>query len=162
MRNPIQSSGVIVAFMMLGVSQHAASQPNESGISFDKCSLHGVYVYRKIRADVASFGILTFDGAGSVSLDLRVNLPSPDGETSRQTVLSIATGTYEVEPSGIGVLEEKLEEGPIDEGTYDFVIEKHENGARHAGVLCLPRWRVCRSIGNAGLDAALGTTRAGC
>jgi hypothetical protein len=90
-------------------------------------SLHSRYAYVNNTEGVASFGPMSFNGRGSVTLSETVNLPCANlGQTCARTIADIiATGTYTVNSDGTGVatFAFKFADGtPIGTEEYDFVI----------------------------------------
>jgi len=91
---------------------------------FGHCSLRGDYVYENVGGDVASFGVLRFDGAGNVKADLRVNAAINGDGSSRKTSVVSAHGTYTVGKNGIGIVKLDFKGIAITRGVYDFVIRR--------------------------------------
>jgi hypothetical protein len=89
-------------------------------------SLAGTYVYRNTTQNVASFGVIHFDGAGNLNLKLLINAPSTGGE--RTTVSATGVGSYRVEPNGMGEATVEFKGIPIEQGVYDFVIVSVDDG----------------------------------
>ena len=71
---------------------------------FTSASLEGLYAYTNNTDNVASYGLLVFDGIGHVtSPEIRVN--KPDGLGDRTVVsMGAGSGTYFVDPTGRGTL----------------------------------------------------------
>src|SRR5215831_14682441 len=95
--------------------------------TFTVASLQGRYAYVNNTEGVASFGPMSFDGRGNVTLSETVNLPcATPGPTCDRTIADIvATGTYTVKSDGTGVatFAFKFANGnPIGTEKYDFVI----------------------------------------
>ena len=88
-------------------------------------------------ADVASFGLITFDGSGALTMVIKVNRPDPSASGGR-TVLDLnGAGTYVVEAAGTGTATLTLKNPAgevIGTFTYDSVIvQSAKNGkANHA------------------------------
>jgi len=155
-------AAVVVSSLALGILTHnVSSQAAQDGPDLANCSLHGTYVYRNVTADVASFGTVTLDGAGSIRFDLRINTADANGTSGRQTITTIGTGTYLVEPSGIGVADVTFSGIPLPERTYDFVIAQTNDGyaervfsvVREGGVndqLVFAEWVLRSAPANAG------------
>ena len=104
----------------------AQSARADDGI-FTIASLQGRYAYVNNTEGVASFGPISFDGRGGVTLSETVNLPCANpGQTCDRTIADvIATGTYTVDSDGTGIatFAFKFADGtPIDTQKYDFVI----------------------------------------
>ncbi len=102
-----------------------APQPVQAMGTFTTASLQGTYAYVNNTADVASLGLITFDGSGALTVVLKVNRPDPSVSGGR-TVLDLSgTGTYTVEAAGTGVATLTLKNAAgevIGTFTYDFVI----------------------------------------
>jgi hypothetical protein len=86
-----------------------------------------VTLYANNIEGVASFGPMSFDGRGGVTLSETVNLPCANpGQTCDRTIADvIATGTYTVNSDGTGVatFAFKFVNGtPIGTEEFDFVI----------------------------------------
>jgi hypothetical protein len=93
--------------------------------TFTTASLQGTYAYVNNTADVASFGLITFDGSGALTLTLKVNRPDPSVSGGRTVVDLSGAGTYTVEAPGTGAATLTLKNAAGDViGTYtfDFVI----------------------------------------
>ena len=95
--------------------------------TFTVASLQGRYAYVNNTEGVASFGPMSFDGRGGVTLSETVNLPCANpGQSCARTIADIiATGTYSVNSDGTGVatFAFKFADGtPIGTEEYDFVI----------------------------------------
>ena len=102
-----------------------APQPVQAMGTFTTASLQGTYAYVNNTADVASLGLITFDGSGALTVVLKVNRPDPSVSGGR-TVLDLSgTGTYAVEAAGTGVATFTLKNAAgevMGTFTYDFVI----------------------------------------
>jgi hypothetical protein len=85
--------------------------------TFTTASLQGTYAYVNNTANVGSLGLLTFDGAGALTAEIKVNLPDETG--GRTIVPTSGPGTYTVEAAGTGVATVEFTTGAA---TYDFVI----------------------------------------
>ena len=95
--------------------------------AFTVSSLQGSYAYVNNTEGVASFGPMSFDGRGHVTLSETINLPCANpGQTCDRTIANvIATGTYKVNSDGTGIatFAFKFADGtPIGTEEYDFVI----------------------------------------
>ncbi len=118
-----QSPGVLMGclFLLSIVVPH----PAQAMGTFTSASLQGTYAYVNNTADVASFGLITFDGSGALTLVLKVNRPDPAVSGGR-TVLDLSgAGTYTVEGAGTGAATLTLKNvagEAIGTFTYDFVI----------------------------------------
>jgi hypothetical protein len=118
-------AGAVVVFTMSICSPIAALAEPETTAFTDR-SLAGTYVYRNTAQNVASFGVIYFDGAGNLNLKLLINAPSTGGE--RTTVSAMGVGSYRVEPNGMGEATVEFEGIPIEQGVYDFVIVSADDG----------------------------------
>jgi hypothetical protein len=93
--------------------------------TFTNVSLQGTYAYVNNTADVASLGLITFDGSGALTVVLKVNRPDPDVSGGRTVLELSGTGTYSVEAAGTGIATLALKNTAgevIGTFTYDFVI----------------------------------------
>ena len=128
--------------------------------TFTVSSLQGRYAYVNNTEGVASFGPMSFDGRGGVTLSETVNLPcaNPSQTCDRTIADIIATGTYTVNSDGTGVatFAFKFTDGtPIGTEVYDFVINAATRRGRNllatqvfaadrsgglAGQLVAPTW----------------------
>ncbi len=118
---PLQAlSGALVVFGVCTGQLAMAGQPH-SRAAFTNASLRGSYTYINSTSDVASFGPLTFDGNGGVIAALEVNLPctNPVPNCSRNIQNITGTGTYSIQPNGIGVATINF---PTGSTTYRFMI----------------------------------------
>jgi hypothetical protein len=92
--------------------------------SFRVSSLKGEYSYSNRVSDVGSYGIMTFDGKGGVTMDdLVVNRPSPPPPlvaTAREIVsLGPAIGNYTIEADGRG---QAFLDFAMNDLNYEFVV----------------------------------------
>ena len=128
-KQPIRLSTALNALagvtLALGI---CAAQPalGDDG-TFTVASLQGRYAYVNNTEGVASFGPMSFDGRGGVTLSETVNLPCANpGQSCARTIADIiATGTYTVNSDGTGVatFAFKFADGTnIGTEKYDFVI----------------------------------------
>jgi hypothetical protein len=114
--------GVLLGGLVyLGVGVPYAVQAQS--VIFNNASLQGTYAYTNNVQNVqvvSSVGLISFDGNGGVALQIKVN--QPDAKTGDLTLVpQNGTGTYTVEPTGIGVA--TIRSGNETEPTtYDFVI----------------------------------------
>ena len=109
----------------LGICATQPARADDGAFTF--ASLKGRYAYVNNTEGVASFGPMSFDGRGGVTLSETVNLPCANpGQTCDRTIADvIATGTYTVNSDGTGVatFAFKFADGtPIGTEKYDFVI----------------------------------------
>lgn len=111
---------------VLGVMMSAHPALADDAAVFSNASLSGSYVYSNSTDGVASFGIITFDGKGQVEIDLRINAPQPGGQ--RGTVSAQGSGTFSVQPNGIGTASLTMSAGPMAKLDYDFMIVDVEDG----------------------------------
>jgi hypothetical protein len=115
-------AGVTLA---LGICAAASARANDG--AFTVSSLQGRYAYVNNTEGVASFGPMSFDGRGGVTLSETINLPCANpGQTCDRTIADVkATGTYTVNSDGTGVatFAFRFADGtPIGTEEYDFVI----------------------------------------
>ena len=115
-------AGVTLA---LGICATQSARADDG--TFTVASLKGRYAYVNNTEGVASFGPMSFDGRGGVTLSETINLPcAKPGQTCERTLANvIATGTYTVNSDGMGVatFAFKFADGtPVGTEEYDFVI----------------------------------------
>jgi len=99
----------------------AAGQPHNQ-VTFSTASLQGTYAYTNDVENVGSVGLITFDGNGGVSANIKVN--TPNGTGGRTTTSESGSGTYSVDPTGTGVATVQFTSSTTITATYDFVITK--------------------------------------
>jgi hypothetical protein len=100
--------------------------------SFGVASLKGAYAYSNRLSDVGSYGIMEFDGKGSVTMDdLRVNRPLSATMTREIVSIGPATGNYTIEADGSGKVFLDFATQPEPLG-YEFVVV--ESGKVSIGV----------------------------
>ena len=137
------------------VAQSVMADENRT---FTNASLQGRYAYANNVSDVASLGLITFDGHGGLTAKVKVNLPC-DGEQAPNCPRTIddlgeADGEYVVAPDGTGVATINFAP-PTGPTTYDFIISEtkkqghkllatqvfaaSQNGGR-GGQLVAPTW----------------------
>ena len=128
-KQPIRISTALnaLAGITLALGICAAQPARGDDGTFTVASLQGRYAYVNNTEGVASFGPMSFDGRGGVTLSETVNLPCANpGPTCDRTINDIiATGTYTVNSDGTGVATFvfKFANGtPIGTEVYDFVI----------------------------------------
>jgi hypothetical protein len=98
-----------------------AVQSAHAAASFTSESLHGTYAYTNNNDDVASFGLITFDGKDALTAAIKVN--GPDTPDSRRIISLTGTGTYTVDTAGTGTATIAFKgEGVEGESIFDFVI----------------------------------------
>src|SRR5262249_32841191 len=85
--------GVTLAFGLL------LAQSTQAERTFTTASLQGTYSYVNHNDDVASFGLIIFDGLGKLTVTIKVNAGTP--ETRKITTLT-GTGTCNVDAAGTG------------------------------------------------------------
>ena len=88
-------------------------------VSYDVSSLRGTYSYVNVAENIASFGLIHFDGKGGLTASIKVNRPLPTG--SRTTTTLAETGTYTVTSDGQGVATIQFQ-GVPEPAVYDFLI----------------------------------------
>ena len=97
---------------------------------FNVGSIAGTFASTNIGRDgqfaVADLGVFTFDGSGSFSGTVNVNLPGQDFTTRIPDFRSSFTGTYKVSPDGTGTTTTKftLPGGSTRQTSSHFVITK--------------------------------------
>ena len=96
-----------------------APHPVQAQVTFTTASLHGTYAYVNNTGDVGSLGLIMFDGKGTLTADIKVNLS--DGMGGRTIVPDSGPGTYTVDAAGTGVATIEFNTGTT---TYDFVITR--------------------------------------
>ena len=111
--------------ILVGLSFFAAQGVQAAG-TFSTASLRGPYSYVNNAANVASCGLITFDGEGKLTVAITVNLPDNSG--GRIVTPLVGTGTYTVAEDGTGTALIQFE--GIAETLYDFVIVKGEKPKR--------------------------------
>jgi hypothetical protein len=113
-------AGLSLALGICGVQSARAAG------TFTAASIKGSYAYANNTEGVGSFGPMSFDGGGHVTLALTVNLPcAKPGPSCKRTIADVTgIGTYTVNSDGTGVATFKLKENGNAIGTeqYDFVI----------------------------------------
>lgn len=101
-----------------------AARSAQADNTFTNASLKGTYAYVNNTENIASLGLIIFDGEGGVTATIKVNLPcsSPASGCPRNIVPATAnSGTYKVNSDGTGIATIEFNTGTI---TYDFVISK--------------------------------------
>jgi hypothetical protein len=122
----------------------AVPHPGQAQELFTTASLHGTYAYVNNTANVGSVGLITFDGAGDLTAEIKVNLPDEMG--GRTVVPTSGPGTYTVDAAGTGVATIAFTVGAA---TYDLVITAvAEKG--HGDQLATEVFAVARAGGLAG------------
>jgi hypothetical protein len=113
-------AGLALALVICGVQSARAAR------TFTVASIKGSYAYANNTEGVGSFGPMSFDGRGQVTLALTANLPCAKPSPScKRTIADITgVGTYTVNSDGTGVAKFALKESgkPIGTEQYDFVI----------------------------------------
>jgi len=134
-----QALGVLLGgLFLLGLGTPHPVQAQGKG-TFSTASLRGTYAYVNFVENVGSLGLLTFDGNGALTAELKVNTPSASG--GRTVTPESGSGTYSVDPSGTGVATIQFTTATT---TYDFVITKvaeqgHEDQALAKEVFAVSR-----------------------
>jgi hypothetical protein len=115
----------VLAGLMLVPGICAAQSVGAAG-SFTVASIKGSYAYANNSEGVASFGPMSFNGRGRVTLAITVNLPcAKPGPSCKRTIADVTgVGTYTVNSDGTGVATFALRQGgkPIGTEKYDFAI----------------------------------------
>jgi hypothetical protein len=102
----------------------SASAETVESATGNECLLSGAYAYRNVAGQVASFGVIRFDGEGKVSMTLRINVPGYNGSQQRQTLAATGLGSYQVGPDGIGTANVEFSGISVKGGIYDFVATR--------------------------------------
>jgi hypothetical protein len=125
--------GVVVGGA-LGIAMALGTALADGKAVFSTASLSGSYIYSNSSDDVASLGIINFDGRGGVTLDIRISARQADGR--RATVSAQGSGTFSVDVQGIGSAEIAMTKGPAPQLDFDFVIVDTADGvAEHVSAL---------------------------
>jgi hypothetical protein len=119
--------------------------PVQAQETFTTASLQGTYAYVNNTADVGSLGLITFDGEGALTTDIKVNLS--DGMGGRTVVATSGPGTYTVDAAGTGVATIEFSTGTT---TYDFVITRVAGKGQGDRGLATEVFAVARTGGLAG------------
>ena len=88
-------------------------------VTYDLSSLRGTYSYVNIAENVASFGLIHFDGKGKLTASIKVNRPLATGGRTITTLSE--SGMYTVAPDGQGVATIQFR-GVPEPAVYDFLI----------------------------------------
>src|SRR5438093_6947474 len=105
--------------LALGALDVVSGPASRAEISYDVTSLQGTYAYVNTAENVASFGLIRFDGKGGLSATIKVNRPAPTGGRTITTLSE--SGTYVVEPNGVGIATIRFA-GVPESTIYDFLI----------------------------------------
>jgi hypothetical protein len=109
--------------LVLGI---CAAQPTQAAGIFTAASIKGSYAYANNTEGVASFGPMSFDGRGGVTLAIKANLPCAKlGPSCKRTIVDVTgVGTYTVASDGTGsaTFTLKIAGKIIGKEKYDFVI----------------------------------------
>ena len=126
----------------------AVPHPVPAQEPFTTASLHGTYAFFNDQGS-ASVGLITFDGAGGVTLEILVNVP--DGMGGREVSPASGSGTYTVDAAGTGVatLEATVGTRGTETSTFDFVITAVADKG-HGDRLATEVFAVSRSGGRRG------------
>jgi hypothetical protein len=94
------ASVAVLSAFPVGAQQHTG------GSRFTLASLDGAYAYANSLSNVASYGVVRFDGRGGLSVDvLHVNTPCNTCTGQRSiTELNDGTGSYQMTAEGTGSL----------------------------------------------------------
>ena len=118
----------------------------QAQVTFTTASLQGTYAYVNNTGDVGSLGLITFDGKGALTTDIKVNLS--DGMGGRTVVAVSGTGTYTVDAAGTGVATIEFSTGMTT--TYDFVFTRVAGKGQGDRGLAIEVFAVARTGGLAG------------
>jgi hypothetical protein len=105
------------AFVAAAAVLFAASAGAQVTYGLD--SLRGTYSYVNVAENIATFGLITFDGKGKLTATVKINRATPTGGRTIATVSE--SGTYTVEPDGQGVATIQIPGAP-EPAIYDFLI----------------------------------------
>jgi hypothetical protein len=119
--------------------------PVQAQGTFTTASLQGTYAYVNNTGNVGSLGLITFDGSGELTAEIKVNLPDEMG--GRTVVPTSGPGTYTVDAAGTGVATIEFSTG---EATYDFVITQVAGKGKGDRALATEVFAVARAGGLAG------------
>jgi hypothetical protein len=108
-----------------------AAQSVKADGPFTNASLHGKYAYANNTGGVGSFGPMTFDGKGEVTIALTINSPCDQPATScaRTIVETNGSGPYTVKPDGTGIATITFDLPSVGTDKFDFIISKSTNKA---------------------------------
>jgi hypothetical protein len=95
----------------------AVPHPVQAQEPFTTASLQGTYAFVSDQENTASVGLITFDGAGGLTVEILINRPDEMG--GRDVDPASGPGTYTVDAAGTGVA---TLESTAGTGTFDFVI----------------------------------------
>jgi hypothetical protein len=117
---------LVGVLLVLGICAAPMAMADGEG-PFTIASLQGRYAYVNNNGGVASFGPMSFDGQGGLTLKDKVNLPCSDPAPSCARVIVDLTGdgTYTVNPDGTGAatITFTLSDGTVfSTDTFDFII----------------------------------------
>jgi hypothetical protein len=137
MRNPVNVNPVNVLVGLTLVLAVCTAQPTQAAGIFTAASIKGSYVYANNTEGVASFGPMSFNGRGRVTLAIKANLPcAKPGPSCKRTIVDVTgVGTYTVASDGTGAATFTLKVGGkvLGKEKYDFVI----TGATAEGAILL-------------------------
>lgn len=120
-----------LSFTCVPLSQVQAKDARKAGKPDSEvltvASLNGLYAYANLAQIKAGYGMLKLDGRGNLTTDdITLNRPheNPDDDTRVITRLGPGSGTYSVDPNGVGKFEITFTTQPDLPYLYEFVIEK--------------------------------------
>jgi hypothetical protein len=96
----------------------AVPHPVQAQEPFTTASLQGTYAFFNDQENSASVGLITFDGAGGLTLEILINVPDEMG--GREVFPASGSGTYTVDAAGTGVA--TLNTMVVTNSMLDFVI----------------------------------------
>lgn len=138
-----QTLGALVGGLVL--LSLGVPHPVQAQGTFTTASLQGTYAYVNNTVNVGSLGLITFDGAGELTAEIKVNLPDETG--GRTVVPTSGSGSYTVDPAGTGVATVEFSTGTT---TYDFVITQVAGQGQGDRGLATEVFAVARAGGLAG------------
>jgi len=88
-------------------------------------SLCGDYAYYNREEHVTSLGTISFDGAGHVFLDIRINSTTNGGAGTQKAT---GRGSYTVGENGLGRATLRFDGIMLEEGAFDFLVMETSDG----------------------------------
>jgi hypothetical protein len=127
----------------------AVPHPGQAQESFTTASLQGTYAFISDQENTASVGLITFDGAGGLTVEILINRPDEMG--GREVDPASGPGTYTVDAAGTGVVTLAATVGTrgTETSTFNFVITAVADKG-HGDRLATEVFAVSRSGGRRG------------